>query len=107
MPAFDVKETPEGFVFRADMPGIKTEDLDVKVADNRLTISGKREEEKKGQQDTYYTYERSYGSFTRSFMLPEGVDTDKVHADLKDGVFSLMLPRKPGKAPKQVKVEKS
>lgn len=105
-PAFDVKETAEGYLFRADMPGVKPEDLDVKISQNRLSVSGKREAEKEHKTDTYYTYERSHGSFTRSFTLPEGVADDGVQAELKDGVLTLLVPRRPGAAPKQVTVKK-
>ena len=104
-PAFEVKETPNAYVFRADLPGMKSEDLDVKLAQNRLTVSGKREAEKREKTDTYYTYERSYGHFMRSFTLPEGVESDKVDADLKDGVLTLTLPKKPEVQPRQVQVK--
>lgn len=103
--AFEVKETKDAFVFKADLPGIKAEDLDVKLTQNRLTISGKREAEKTEKGDTFYTFERSYGSFTRSFTLPEGVDGEKIEADLKDGVLSVKLPKKPEAQPKQVAVK--
>jgi HSP20 family protein len=103
--AFDVKETKDAFLFRADLPGIKPEDVDVKINLNRLTVSGKREAEKTDKGDTYYTYERSYGSFRRSFTLPEGVDSDKIEAELKDGVLSMKLPKKPESQPKQINVK--
>src|SRR5689334_11266035 len=104
-PAFEVKETKEGFEFKADVPGIDSKDLDVKLTDNRLTVSGKREEEKSDKGDTYYTYERSYGSFTRSFTLPEGIDGDAIHADLKDGVLKINVPKKPEAKPRQVQIK--
>jgi HSP20 family protein len=103
--AFDVKETKDGFVFTADVPGIESKDIDVKLQNNRLTISGKREQEKTDKGDTYYSYERSYGSFTRSFTLPEGVDADKISADLKQGVLIVTLPKKPEVKPKQISVK--
>ncbi len=103
--AFEVKETKEAFLFKADLPGIKAEDLDVKLTQNRLTITGKREAEKTEKGDTFYTYERSYGGFARSFTLPEGVDGEKIEADLKDGVLSLKLPKKPEALPKQIDVK--
>lgn len=104
-PAFEVKENREGFLFKADLPGVDPKDLDVKITQNRLTISGKREAEKEEKTDTYYACERSYGSFTRSFTLPEGVNADKIHAELKDGVLTLMLPKRPELQPKQVQVK--
>lgn len=103
--AFEVKETKEGFVFKADLPGIKAEDLDVKLTQNRLTISGKREAEKTEKGDTFYTYERSYGSFTRAFTLPEGIEAEKIDADLKDGVLTVTLPKRPEAQPKQINVK--
>jgi len=104
-PAFDIKETKEGFVFKADLPGVKDHDLDIKLTDNRLTISGKRETEKTDKSDTYYAYERSFGSFSRAFTLPQGVDSNRVKADLKDGVLTLELPRKPEAQPKRIPVK--
>jgi HSP20 family protein len=101
-PDFDVKETKEGFVFHADVPGIKDSDLDIRITQNRLSVSGKRESEKTEKGDTFYTTERSYGSFTRSFTLPEGVDSDKIKAELKEGVLTLMVPKKPEAQPKKI-----
>ncbi|MBE7480782.1 MAG: Hsp20/alpha crystallin family protein [Polyangiaceae bacterium] len=103
--AFEVKESKDAFVFKADLPGIRAEDLDVKLTQNRLTVSGKREAEKSEKGDTFYTFERSYGSFVRSFTLPEGVDGEKVEADLKDGVLTLKVPKKPEAQPKQINVK--
>jgi len=71
-PDFEIKETKEGYVFKADVPGIKEKDLDISMTGNRLTISGKRETEKVENTDTYYARECSYGSFSRTFTLPEG-----------------------------------
>jgi HSP20 family protein len=103
-PAFDVKETKEAFTFTADLPGIAEKDLQVQLSDNRLTISGKRESEKTEQGDTYYTTERSYGSFTRSFTLPDGLDSEKVRAELKNGVLSVTAPKRPEAQPKKISV---
>jgi len=103
-PDFEVKETKDAFVFRADLPGVKDADLDVKLTQNRLSISGKRESEKTEKGDTYYTTERSYGSFTRSFTLPDGVDADQIKAELKEGVLTLSLPKKPESQAKKIAV---
>lgn len=103
-PDFDVKETTEGFVFTADVPGVKEGDLDIRLTQNRLSISGKRESEKTEKGDQFYTTERSYGSFTRAFTLPDGVQADKISAELKGGVLTLMLPKKPEVLPKKIDV---
>jgi HSP20 family protein len=99
-----VKETKESFVFTADLPGVAEKDLQVQLSDNRLSISGKRESEKTEQNETYYASERSYGSFTRSFVLPEGIDADKAHAQLKNGVLSVAVPKRPEAQPRKISV---
>lgn len=95
VPAFEVKETKDGFVFKADLPGIQEKDLDVSLTGNRLTVSGKREEETRREEERYFALERSYGSFTRSFTLPDGVDADSATAEMKDGVLTLRIAKKP------------
>jgi HSP20 family protein len=104
MPSFEVKETKEAYVFKADVPGVKESDLNVTVTGNRLTVAGKREEEKKEHTDAYYTYERSYGDFSRSFTLPEGVDMSSVNADLKEGVLTLSVKKTPEAQPKKIEI---
>ncbi len=95
MPSFEVRENKDGYIFKADLPGVKKDDIEVSLTGNRLQISGKRDEEKETKGDTFYTYERAYGSFSRSFTLPEGADADHVKTELKDGVLTLVLPKKP------------
>jgi HSP20 family protein len=104
-PAFEVKETKEGYVFKADLPGVKTEDIDISCSGNRLSIRGKREAEKEEKNDTFYTYERSYGSFSRAFTLPAGADMEHVKAELKEGVLTIALNKKPELQPKKVVVQ--
>jgi HSP20 family protein len=104
MPAFEVRENKDGYVFKADLPGIKKEDLEVSLTGNRLTITGKRDQEKETKQDTYYAYERTYGSFTRAFTLPEGIDVDHLKSELKDGVLTLVVPKKPEAQPKKIPI---
>ena len=85
VPNFDVKETKEGYVIKADLPGVKDSDVDIQFQGDKLRISGKRESEREEKTDTYYACERSFGSFSRMFSLPDGCDGDKAKAELKDG----------------------
>jgi len=103
-PDFDVKETQEGYLFKADLPGIKEKDLEIIMTGNRLTISGMREEEKDEKRDTYYACERAFGTFTRVFTLPE-VTGDHIHAELRAGVLTLFLPKKPELQPRRIEVK--
>lgn len=103
-PAFEVKETKDSFVFKADLPGVKESDLEVSIAGNRLTMAGKRESEKEENDDTYYTYERSYGSFSRTFTLPTQLDTTHVKAELKGGELTVVVPKEPAAVAKKIPV---
>jgi HSP20 family protein len=94
LPDFEVRETKDSYVFKADVPGVKKEDIDVSLSGNRLQVTGKREAEKETKEDTFYAYERSYGSFTRAFTLPADIDADHVRTELKDGVLTLTIPKK-------------
>lgn len=92
-PMFDVRETNDAFILQADMPGVLEKDLDISLASNRLTISGKRESEQEVKGETYYRSERTWGNFSRSFTLPTEVDANKVAAELKNGVLIIQLPK--------------
>jgi HSP20 family protein len=106
IPSFEVKETKDSYVFKADLPGVKEENLDISLTGNRLTISGQRQEEKKkDESDRHYIHERSFGSFSRSFTLPEGIDVDHVQAELKDGVLNVVVPKKPEVQPRRILVK--
>lgn len=105
IPAFEVKETKDGFLFKADVPGVKEADLDVQLHGDRLIISGKRESEVTDKNDTYYAYERNYGSFQRVFTLPAGVDVEHARAELKEGVLTVLLPRNAEAMPKKIAVK--
>jgi HSP20 family protein len=104
-PSFDVKETTEGYVLKADLPGVQEKDLKVTLTANRLTVAGKRETEEKKENEHHYALERSYGSFSRSFTLPSDIQGDKIHAELKDGVLMLMLPKKPEAKAKEIEIK--
>jgi HSP20 family protein len=92
-PSFDITENKDSYTFKVDVPGVKKEDLEVSVTGNRLQISGKRDATEETKTDTVYTYERRYGSFLRSFTLPDGADLDHAKSELKDGVLTLVIPK--------------
>lgn len=104
LPSFDVKETPDAYHFTADMPGILREDLDIQLAGNRLSISGKREAEERKDGERWYALERTFGTFTRTFTLPEEVEAGKVAAELRDGVLHLMIPKSPEVRPQKISI---
>lgn len=103
-PKFDVTENPEAYVFKADIPGVKDKDVEITLTGNRLQISGKRESEVEEKKDTYYTYEREFGTFTRVFTLPDGIDTEHVKSDLKEGVLTLVIPKLPAAVAKKIPI---
>lgn len=96
MPDVEIKETPEALVMKADLPGMKEDEVDISVVGNRMTISGRREEEDRREDAQYFAYERRYGTFSRTFVLPETYDPDQVKAELKDGVLTVEIPKRPG-----------
>ena len=103
-PDFDVKETKDQYVFKADMPGVKSNDLEVSVFREQPHHRRQARVRARGEDDTYYAMERSYGSFQRSFTLPEGANVDAVEADLKDGVLTLTIGKKPQAQAKKIPV---
>lgn len=92
-PSIDIFEEGSDLVLKADIPGVPKDDLDIRVEDDILTISGQKKKEEEVEKDDYYRYERSYGSFCRKFALPEGTDTEKIKANYKDGVLNIRIPR--------------
>jgi HSP20 family protein len=106
VPGFDVKEVKDAYVINADLPGVKDEELNVSLSGNLLTISGTREEEQREEGESYYAMERSHGSFARSFTMPDGVDSEGVTAELKQGVLTVRIPKKPDAQPKRIAIGK-
>ena len=105
VPSFEVRETDKEFSFSADLPGVKADDLDIELVGNRLEISGKREDERREEEGTVHTYERVYGSFMRAFVLPENADVDKIDSELKDGVLTIKIPKRPGAGRESKRIE--
>ena len=100
-PAVDVYEDEHKVTLKIEVPGIDEKDIDVRVENNTLTVHGERKIEK---EENYRRVERQYGSFTRTFTLPQTVDTDKVSANYDKGVLNVTLPKKAEAKPKQIKV---
>jgi len=95
MPAVDVVESEKAYELTAELPGMDEKNIEVKVVDGNLTIKGEKKEEKEEKKKDYYLHERNFGSFERSFWIPEGVDADKIEAGFKKGVLTVTLPKKP------------
>lgn len=92
-PKVDIFEEGGDFVVKAEIPGMKKEDIEVNLTDDMVTISGEKKQEEKVEKKDYYRLERSYGSFTRSFRLPKEIQTDKAKATFKDGVLEIKVPK--------------
>jgi len=103
-PAIEVFEKEDKFVVKADVPGIKTEDIDISVVGDILTIKGEKKAETEVKEEDYYCCERSYGSFYRSIALPSNIDANKIEANYEDGVLEVSLPKAPEVKPKKVAV---
>ena len=104
-PAVDIAEDDKEYTINAELPGMHKEDVRVTVEGGVLSISGERKEEKEEKNKKYHRIERSYGSFMRSFTLPEGAAGDKVSADFKDGLLHVHLPKDEKSKPKMIDVK--
>jgi len=102
-PSMDIYDEKNDIVIKAEVPGVSKDDIDISVDKNSLTISGEKKQETKVDEKNFHRMERSYGSFSRSFRLPDGVNTDKAKAAFKDGILEIRIPRS-GKA-KATKIE--
>ena len=107
MPAFEVRETRDRYIFKADMPGVKEADVEVNVTGNRLSVAGTRKIEQIEEAETLYTEERTFGAFTRSFVLPDGADLPHVQAALREGVLTIVIPKIPEMKPRKIALETS
>jgi HSP20 family protein len=105
IPEVDVLEQEGELVVKADLPGMKREDIEVGVEGEMLVIRGHRAEEKEVKEENYYCAERATGEFYRAFSLPEGVDADRIQATYEDGVLEVKVPRPAVAQPKKLKVE--
>ncbi len=103
-PPVDVYEDEHGVTLKIEVPGIDEKDIDVRIESNTLTVHGERKFEKEEKEENYRRVERQYGSFTRTFTLPNTVDQESVHADYDKGVLKVTLAKKAEAKPKQIKV---
>jgi HSP20 family protein len=105
-PAFEVKETNDAFVLKADLPGVAESDLDIAVHNNVLSVSGSRQAEERREGESYALYERQFGSFSRSFALPDMADGDRIEAKLDRGVLTLTIGKKAEAKPRKIALNK-
>ena len=103
-PPVDVYEDEHNVTLKIEVPGIDEKDIDVRIENNTLTVHGERKFEKEEKEQNYRRVERQYGSFTRSFTLPNTVDPEQVHANYDKGVLKISMAKKAEAKPKQIKV---
>ncbi|HJX37430.1 MAG TPA: Hsp20/alpha crystallin family protein [Anaerolineae bacterium] len=103
--ALDIYRTEDAAVVKTAVPGVKPDDLDITISGNMLTISGETREEDEVREENYLRRERRLGSFSRSVVLPEGLELDKAEASFEDGVLTLTIPKAPEAKPKVIKVQ--
>jgi HSP20 family protein len=104
-PRVDIAETDNEFTIKAEIPDVKKEDVKVTVDSGVLTIRGERKQEKEEKDKKFHRVERYYGSFTRSFTLPDNVDESKIEASFKDGMLNLQIPKTEAAKPKAIEVK--
>jgi HSP20 family protein len=107
MPAIDISETEKEYVITGEIPGVDAKDLDVTLTDGILTIKGEKKHENEEKDENYHRIERHYGSFERSFRIPDKVKTDELDATYKDGIFKLSLPKAEVVEAKKIEVKEN
>ena len=103
-PAVDIYEGQNELVAKVDLPGVDEKDIDIRLEDNTLTIRGERKFEKSVNEENYLRVERAYGSFTRTFSLPNTVNAEGINASYNNGVLTVHMPKREESKPKQVKI---
>jgi HSP20 family protein len=106
-PAVDIYENGDNLVLKAELPGVNPDDVEIRVEDNTLYLKGERKFDNEVKEQNYHRVERTYGTFTRTFSLPNSIDSDKVAANYKDGVLTLTMPKKEEAKPKTIKINVS
>jgi HSP20 family protein len=105
VPPVDVAETQDTILVRAEVPGMKQEDIQIEFENGLLTLRGERKLDKEVSGLTYHRVERTYGNFSRSFTLPRTVDPEKISATYREGVLEIQVPKKEEAKPKQIRIE--
>ena len=105
VPAMDLVEADDHFLLKADLPGLTEDDVNIEIRDNALTISGERKAEHEARERGWYRVERSFGRFSRSLTLPEGVDADRVEAEFDKGVLQVRIPKPEERKPRRVAIK--
>ena len=104
IPEMDLVETDDHYLLKADLPGMKQEDVAIEFNDGTLTISGERRAEYERKEKGFFRLERSFGKFSRSLTLPEGIDPDKIEAEFHDGVLDVRIPKPEQRKPRRIEV---
>jgi HSP20 family protein len=104
-PRVDVVENKENFVVRAELPGMKKEDVKLTLENNVLTLSGEKRYEEKRDEENFHLRESRYGKFERSFRLTDNIDRSNIAADYKDGVLTISLPKTKEAQPKEISIQ--
>ncbi len=105
VPKVNTREGEDAYYVEIDLPGIKKEDIEITTEDNVLTISGERKMKDEVKEEDYYKVESAYGKFSRSFTLPEKVDVEKIHAESRNGVLEVVIPKLKEEENKPKKIE--
>ena len=107
LPAVDIRETDSEYLMEVELPGLTEKDVEVKLDNNLLTVSSQKDEKKEEKKNGYVLRERRASRFNRSFVLPEGVDREKIAAEFKNGILHLSFPKVPAAKPKTIEVKSS
>ncbi|MEN9726743.1 MAG: hypothetical protein RL434_1109 [Pseudomonadota bacterium] len=105
MPLVDIKEEADKFIIKADIPGVKPEEIEVTMEHGALTIRGKREEEKREDREGYHRVERSHGTFYRRFTMPDTADAEHIKASSRDGVLEIEVPKRAASKARRIEVK--
>ena len=104
VPPVDIYETGDSLVLKAELPGVNPDDVEILVEDNTLYLKGERKFEKEVKEESLHRVERSYGTFARSFVLPNTIDSDKVKAEYENGILTLTMPKREEAKPRTIKI---